>query len=316
MSLPCDSFVPVLHADIGSSVSVSVYRYRLLVPIAEILRESPHELRRYRTAAGLAADLRRWLAAEPIRARPVGLVERLWLWAKCHPAQIVTGGLAAVALVALTSAPVAAIVVAVAAGSLLFALHKVKAAAALRETVDELKRSQQKTAVALQFAFRNCSLAREEQQRAVAAEAQIRRRLAQARELARPVLFDLPDKLNETPGAAPARAFLVRTALAYLDGLAGETGDAAVLTRELAVAYGWVGDVLGSPYQGTGGDAAAALAGHRKSLEIFTALAGALPDNAQAQSRPDAQPRQGRRPRAVARPGSSERPGGAGIRGY
>ena len=155
--------------------------------------------------------------------------------------------------------------------------------AALRETVDELKRSQQKTAAALQFAFRNCSLAREEQQRAVAAEAQVRRRLAQARELARAVLFDLPDKLNETPGAAPARAFLVRTALAYLDGLAGEVGAAAVLSRELAVAYGRVGDVLGGPHQGNGGDAAAALASHRKSLEIFTALAGALPGDAQAQ---------------------------------
>lgn len=46
VSLPRDAFVPILQADIGSSVSVSVYRYRLLVPIAQIVRESAHEVRR------------------------------------------------------------------------------------------------------------------------------------------------------------------------------------------------------------------------------------------------------------------------------
>ncbi len=46
VSLPRDSFVPILQADVGSAVSVSVYRYRLLVPIAQIIRESAHEIRR------------------------------------------------------------------------------------------------------------------------------------------------------------------------------------------------------------------------------------------------------------------------------
>ena len=46
VSLPRESFVPVLQADVGSPVSVSVYRYRLLVPIAQIVRESAHEPRR------------------------------------------------------------------------------------------------------------------------------------------------------------------------------------------------------------------------------------------------------------------------------
>jgi WD40 repeat protein/serine/threonine protein kinase len=40
---------------------------------------------RYRTAAAVAADLRRYLAGEPIRARPRGMVEKVWRWTKRRP---------------------------------------------------------------------------------------------------------------------------------------------------------------------------------------------------------------------------------------
>lgn len=43
--------------------------------------------RRYSTAQAFADDLRRWLAGEPIHARPVPLVERAWLWCKRKPAE-------------------------------------------------------------------------------------------------------------------------------------------------------------------------------------------------------------------------------------
>jgi tetratricopeptide (TPR) repeat protein/tRNA A-37 threonylcarbamoyl transferase component Bud32 len=58
--------------------------------------------RRYATAQELAADLRRWLKEEPIRARPVGAVEKAWRWCRRNPALASASAVAVTALLALT----------------------------------------------------------------------------------------------------------------------------------------------------------------------------------------------------------------------
>ena len=46
VSLPREAFVPLIQAEVGSLVPISVYRYRLLVPIAQIIREAAEAGRR------------------------------------------------------------------------------------------------------------------------------------------------------------------------------------------------------------------------------------------------------------------------------
>src|SRR5262249_43730737 len=58
---------------------------------------------RYSTAQELADDLKHWLAGEPIRARPVSRLEKLWRWCWRNPARTAAGVLAVVALVALVA---------------------------------------------------------------------------------------------------------------------------------------------------------------------------------------------------------------------
>src|SRR5262249_55721576 len=155
----------------------------------------------------------------------------------------------------------------VAVAALLFALHKTRTAADLARAIEEAQQKQARTAATMRYALEHCALARGERDRAVAAEGLARRRFARLRELARAVLFDLPDRLGEPSG--PGRAFLVQTVLAYLDALAEESGDDDLLRRELAVGYARLGDLQGGSIHQTEGDRAAALASHRKSLLLF-----------------------------------------------
>ncbi len=61
-------------------------------------------VRRYGSAAELVNDLRLWLAGRPIKARPVGVRERVWKWAKRNP---VTAALSGILLLGMLAGAVA-----------------------------------------------------------------------------------------------------------------------------------------------------------------------------------------------------------------
>ena len=52
VSLPRDSFVPMIQAEVGSLIPLLVHRYRLLVPVAQVTHDSTQSIRRMRIATG------------------------------------------------------------------------------------------------------------------------------------------------------------------------------------------------------------------------------------------------------------------------
>ncbi|HQU42519.1 MAG TPA: hypothetical protein PK867_06885 [Pirellulales bacterium] len=66
VSVPKDSLVPMIQADVGSTVSVDVFRYRLLVPIAPTIAGAGDEFER--TAVASISDIFTIeKAAKPVR---------------------------------------------------------------------------------------------------------------------------------------------------------------------------------------------------------------------------------------------------------
>ena len=58
--------------------------------------------RRYASADALAEDLKRWLAGEPIAARPVGKAARLWMWCRRNPLLAVAASTVGFLMITLT----------------------------------------------------------------------------------------------------------------------------------------------------------------------------------------------------------------------
>jgi WD40 repeat protein/tRNA A-37 threonylcarbamoyl transferase component Bud32/tetratricopeptide (TPR) repeat protein len=91
----------VLHEDPRPPRSLNDRVPRDLETIClKAMAREPH--RRYMTAGELAADLRHWLAGEPITARPAGALERAWRWYRRRPGLATAVAVTALALVMVT----------------------------------------------------------------------------------------------------------------------------------------------------------------------------------------------------------------------
>jgi len=160
--------------------------------------------RRYRSAADVAADLRRWLAHEPIHARPIGRIERSVLWCRRRPAVAALVALAVVSTLGLLF------------GGLWYnaRLHAA------------LKRARQSE-----------ELARRERDRA---EASFR----QARDAVRDLFTTMATgELVDRPGTQPLQRKLLGLAREYYEGFLRQRPDDPTLAAEAAATYFRLGNI-------------------------------------------------------------------------
>lgn len=115
-----------------------------------------------------------------------------------------------------------------------------------------------------------------------AERARAERRFQDVRRMANIMMFQMDDALASMPGGIEVRKSMVWHSLAYLDGLAKESGGDVDLQRELAAAYEKMGDVMGRPMTANLGDTAGALASYRKALAIREAVTARLPEDVSA----------------------------------
>jgi thiol-disulfide isomerase/thioredoxin/tetratricopeptide (TPR) repeat protein/tRNA A-37 threonylcarbamoyl transferase component Bud32 len=196
--------------------------------------------RRYQTAADMAADLRRWLAGDPIKARPVGIWERGARWAKRRPAEAALCGVIVLAVV----------------GSMIGAWwHNVGLKEALH--VAEQQR---------QLAEGNAEKARQQSEQ-VAASFQKRM------DVVEDLFIRWDGRLANLPGLELVRLELLEEFLTLSQDLLKERPNDVNVRRQASLVYRRLGDVRGRRKEFKQGDAA-----YRKAQDLQERLVTDFPE--------------------------------------
>jgi serine/threonine-protein kinase len=215
--------------------------------------------RRYPSARELAEDLERILAREPIQARPVGSLERLGRWCRRNAALALAGGVAVLALVA------------VAVGSLAFALREADHNRQLRDEQANTQRAKHETEKALRQARRR--LAEANAQRALA-----ERWFRQAHRAVGEFCIQLGERqLSRYPGLQPVRRAILQAGVNYYKEFLRQKGGDPRLRKDMAdtlFRLAFITAVIGTP-----GDA---LRTYEQALDLYEQILRADPASADA----------------------------------
>ena len=120
-------------------------------------------------------------------------------------------------------------------------------------------------AAGLAIALWQAQIARAERDRA-------QMRFDDVRKLSNSLLSEITPKIENLQGSTEARAAVVKSALEYLDRLAQDSNNDAVLQSELAAAYEKIGDLQGNPNKPNLSDFSGAIASYQKAGQIRQSL--------------------------------------------
>jgi eukaryotic-like serine/threonine-protein kinase len=225
--------------------------------------------RRYPSAEAFAEDLERFLAGEPIQARPVGAPERVWRWCRRNPALAATSLLAALAL------PAALALLG------LIAVNESRHSALLKEEALKYRLKHDEAQGHLRDAERQRAEAEKQRLAAVKhsneADRQREREEQSFRQAHRAVndfYTRLAGDLQTKSGLQPLQKKLLEAALGYYRNFLNQRKDDPRLKRELADAQFSVAHI--SSEVGSRVEAAAA---YSKALAIYEELLRDKPGN-------------------------------------
>jgi serine/threonine-protein kinase len=217
--------------------------------------------KRYASAAGLAEDLERWLAGEPIQARPVGRAERLWRWCRRNPTLAATSLLAALAL------PAALALLA------LVAVNESRHAARLAEEGDKLQDALGRLEIKHMEAKKNLEEADRQRREADRQRKLEKRSFRQAHGAVTYFYTRLAEELRKD-GFHPLRKKLFEAARDYYRDFVEQRKDDPKLRRELADAHFYAGNINSEV-----GSRVEAIAEYRQALTLYEELLGADPQD-------------------------------------